>query len=210
MSAKKKPKEAAPATDPVERAYQATVALAPRLDAVLDWVKVDRLLNEDEYTRCANALVQVKSVLNAAEEERKAITGPLNEVIKRVNGKVKAFTAPRADMEAHLKLLLKRFTDEKRAKLVAAAEVEAKKLERQGAAQMAEDVRTRALTTLPAPTVEGVQTRQLWTFRVVDEKKVPREFLQVDEKKLRGLAGPDAPKVPGVEFFLDTNIAVSA
>ncbi len=65
----------------------------------------------------------------------------------------------------------------------------------------------------PAPIVRPVATgtslRQIWTFEVVDPAAVPREYLLVDEQKLRGIARTmkDQAKVPGVRFYAEATVA---
>lgn len=60
------------------------------------------------------------------------------------------------------------------------------------------------------PTVAGLSTRKVWKFRVVDETKIPREFLMVDESKLRKFAGAmqEQAKVEGVEFYAEDSAVV--
>lgn len=64
-------------------------------------------------------------------------------------------------------------------------------------------------TGLAVPKVEGIAPREGFDFRVTDEKLIPREYLEVDESKIRGVVlrlGMDA-KIPGVEVFKTTNFA---
>ena len=67
-----------------------------------------------------------------------------------------------------------------------------------------------SVSTGPAvPKLEGIAPRKGFDFRVTDEKLIPREYLEVDESKIRGVVlrlGMDA-KIPGVEVFEVTNFA---
>lgn len=49
-----------------------------------------------------------------------------------------------------------------------------------------------------APAVKGVTKR--WTFTVVDPNKVPREYLTVDETKIRAAMNAGVRDIPGVHF----------
>lgn len=55
----------------------------------------------------------------------------------------------------------------------------------------------------PPPKVEGVSFRDEWDFRIVDESRIPREYLIVDEKKIRAVvkAMRQGARIPGVEVF---------
>lgn len=59
------------------------------------------------------------------------------------------------------------------------------------------------------PKVQGIQTRTVWRYRIVDVSKIPDEFLVVDEKKLAAYARAmkQAAHVPGVEFYSEQEIA---
>lgn len=60
------------------------------------------------------------------------------------------------------------------------------------------------------PKIEGISSRKNWTFRIVNESLVPREYLVPDEKKIRGVvkALKEKAKIPGVEVFAEESVAV--
>ena len=62
------------------------------------------------------------------------------------------------------------------------------------------------------PKIKGISIRQNWKARVVDETKVPREYLSVDMVKLNGLARAmkDQAKVSGVEFYSEDIVSAGA
>jgi hypothetical protein len=51
--------------------------------------------------------------------------------------------------------------------------------------------------------------RKAWKHRIIDETKVPREYLMIDESKLGAMARATkgTVKVDGVEFYADDVIA---
>jgi len=57
---------------------------------------------------------------------------------------------------------------------------------------------------------KGVGTRKVWKFEVEDPNLVPREYLVVDEKKIRGVVNAlhENAKIPGVRVYEDTSISV--
>jgi hypothetical protein len=97
----------------------------------------------------------------------------------------------------------RRLADQARATSEAAA------LERAGEHQLAAAVVAEAIAAPPPHVVlpnevKAVQSfRRRWTFEVVDESEVPREFCAVDTVKLGryATAMKDSAKVPGVRFF---------
>lgn len=97
----------------------------------------------------------------------------------------------------------RRLADQARATSEAAA------LERAGEHQLAAAVVAEAIAAPPPHVVlpnevKAVQSfRRRWTFEVVDESEVPREFCAIDTVKLGryATAMKDSAKVPGVRFF---------
>lgn len=64
-----------------------------------------------------------------------------------------------------------------------------------------------AQPVVATPKVEGVKQVTRWKFRIVDEKIIPRDFLIIDEQKLRKYAEAmkSGAKVAGVEFYPETS-----
>jgi hypothetical protein len=58
------------------------------------------------------------------------------------------------------------------------------------------------------PKVAGISMRENWKFRIVDEKKIPREFLKVDEVKIGGYVRSmkSAGNIPGVEIYNESTV----
>ena len=73
-----------------------------------------------------------------------------------------------------------------------------------------------ALPNLPAPVpvvpearkIEGIQTRKVWDFDVLDPAAVPREFLKVDEVAIRAAVRAGTREIPGVRIEQKTQAAV--
>lgn len=61
------------------------------------------------------------------------------------------------------------------------------------------------IVSLPpaAPKVDGISYRSEWRYQVTDADAIPREYLMVDEQKLRGVvrAMKGAARIPGVRTY---------
>ncbi|MCC6310394.1 MAG: hypothetical protein IT345_05705 [Trueperaceae bacterium] len=59
------------------------------------------------------------------------------------------------------------------------------------------------------PKVAGLSSRETWTFQIVDETKIPREFLVPDLTKIRGVvrAMKSATNIPGVRAYAEKSYA---
>lgn len=71
---------------------------------------------------------------------------------------------------------------------------------------------TEPLVAPPAPTAPVVEKAKgltkRWTFEVQDANQVPREYLTVDEKKIREAVQAGARTIPGVRIYQSESIAL--
>lgn len=86
------------------------------------------------------------------------------------------------------------------------AEVKAETLQQAAAATVAPIVQAEA------PRVRGVATREVWKCAVEDASKIPREYLVVDEVKLRKVVAAlkGDTRIPGVRVWAEKQIAAGA
>lgn len=95
---------------------------------------------------------------------------------------------------------------------------EAVELEQSGDKAQAEAVIAAPVYVAPVvlaketPKVEGVSFRETWRFEIVDETKIPREYLTADEKKIGGVvrALKGAANIPGVRVYAEKTTAFRA
>jgi len=60
-----------------------------------------------------------------------------------------------------------------------------------------------------APKINGIVTRTVWKWKIVDEKKLPREYLIPDEARIGKMvrAAEGKIEIPGVEVYQEREIA---
>ncbi len=180
-------------------------------------------INSSEY------LQRVKDMIKVIDETRKEITKPLVELKKSV----KAFFDPALDeLELAKTIVSKALLDydteqqrihreaEQQAFLAARAkeekkqkalEARAEKAEEKGNPIKAEILRHQSeniyvapVVSVAAPTkVQGMHIQQKWKFSVEDIKKVPREYLVINEPMLSKLATAmqDKVHIHGIKFY---------
>lgn len=75
-------------------------------------------------------------------------------------------------------------------------------------------VETLPATAPPAPPVQakGVSTRKIWTHRIVDEAKLPREFLMPDEQKIKRYVSAmgEETNIAGVYVYSKAQVSARA
>jgi hypothetical protein len=161
---------------------------------------------------------QVKKLYKRLEELRKGIVGPPNEFLREVNAAFKPFTEPLQAAEKHLSKLLgnyRLFLENEALRIQAEQEAEARRIQKQLEAE-AKAAAKRDVHYEPAPIVAPVAPvvpkvtrtsegsashRRDWTFAVENPDAVPREYLVVDEKRIREAVKNGVREIPGVKIF---------
>jgi len=182
----------------------------------------------------ANLLAQVSTLRKAVEERRKEVTGPVNRLVKETNDAYRSISAPLDQAEKHLKAAWSKYRkakaeEEARARTKAAAEAEAARQAEEEAADdgdvMAEleaagkraalERSAREVPVAEAParsvkTVGGgtVHTRRKAKFEVVDAKRVPRNFLIVNEKAIGAAVRAGVTEIDGVRIWTEDEVSV--
>ena len=112
----------------------------------------------------------------------------------------------RKQAEEEMRAKLRKDEEERRLNQAVRLEESGKKEE--AAAVLDKPIVTPAVTYAAPEKVQGEQRKKVWKFRVVDESLVPREFLVVDEKKIRAqvVAFKGNTKIAGVEVWEDFEI----
>lgn len=120
--------------------------------------------DEVELAEAKAFLLQVKEVRNKIEVERKELTKPILDSKKKLDDKYKSFDEPFRKMELQVKELMTDYLNKK--------ELEIKK-------EVGKDVAKLAIKD------EKVSFRIDYDIEVVDISKVAKEFLVVDESKIK-------------------------
>lgn len=148
----------------------------------------------------------IKLRMSEFEREQDRLRREAEEVQRRERERLEA--EARAQQEAELDRLRK-VEEDRRLEEAAAAEARG---DTAAAAKIIEEpvlvaapppmpVFVPPVTVQRAPTVAGVSFRDVWDFEITNEALVPREYLQIDEVKLRRVvqALKGATRIPGVK-----------
>ena len=148
------------------------------------------------------------------EAERKAQEAARKERERLQREAAKAEEAARKRREADdakaAKLAAEGREAEAEQKRIQAAEREEQRLRDAEAKRIAAEAAPPApVVHLEQPKVAGVSKRENWTFEIVDENQIPREYLMPDEKMIRGVvrATKGKQQIPGVRIYAETIIA---
>lgn len=158
----------------------------------------------------------------------KDVLTPYNEAEQWIKEGIAAYLnreeQERSLREAALTLEARKLAQEEDRRCSAlAAELDAQLLESQGDTDRAAELRLNppvlSSTYVPpvvlqreAPKVEGVHSRKNWTFRIISESDLPREFLMPNEAAIRQVvrALKDKTHIPGVQVYCEETVMVRA
>jgi len=198
---------------PVDLAVAQIARYEAEVKAVVE--KFDSMVVTDEDTAkdMTELIARAKKFKKAIEELRVEAVKPLNEEVKRVNTRAKLFTDPLEKAwkrgegklgQFYHNLELERRKAEKKAqeerdRLQKQLDKDAKKAKVEPVVLDDPVVPEKKTTTR---TTEGTGYLKMdWEFEIVDEAQVPREYLMVDEKKIRAAVKAGTREISGVRIF---------
>lgn len=206
--------------------------LAAQADNLLAVGSNYRVATTVEYEVAGTELQRVKGAQKALDELKKKITRPIDAAKKAV---LELFRSPEDKLsraESGIKRAMIGFQDEqerfRRAEQLRVDDVarrererleaQARKAQESGKVAKAEILEQRAATVVAPiinrtpPKMAGVQTREVWKFEVTDPASVPREYLIVDESKIRRVVGAlkGDTNIAGVRVWPEKSIAAAS
>ncbi len=169
----------------------------------LKFLRTFEVTDPETFEQSATQRAKLKTELEEIEAERRSFTDPLNDVIKRINAKVKPATT---FLDTAIKLIgasMGAFQQREEARQTA-------ELEAAAALAQAGDVAsaTLALARVESemPKVAGLSSTDLWDFELIpgQEHLIPREFMKPDEVKIRAFvkAAKKENALAGVRSFV--------
>lgn len=172
-----------------------------------------------EFLTKAEGIVKGKLTTYQAEQEklRREEQARAEEAARKERERLErlriAAEAKAREKEAELRRQAAEANAAERAKIEAKMQAEADK----AAAKQAELDARAASVTAPvihreAPKVEGLSTRTVYKFRIKDPAAIPREYLAIDEGKIRKVvqALKGDTNIPGVEVYAEESMAARA
>ena len=160
--------------------------------------KVDSLIIKDEPSAKfgTDLLAFIVKAKKRLEERRIFFTKPIFESKKNIDNEFKAIINPLEKMEVEIKIKL---LDYRRI-----IEEEAKKKQEE-LNKMAEK---NGLPTIEAISVDNIVKSSIgssfivkrWTYKVIDEAKIPRDMFLLDEKKITNLIRAHTKTIEGISY----------
>ncbi len=164
--------------------------------------KLTLIKTDEDVTKATEVLVKIKDQIKAYEDERQEYTKPINETLRKLNARFKELTEPLRNGERILKDAIVEYRAIKEEKR---AEQEAKLQKKNGNTDIV--VESSLPDIVESKSGETRITRR-WVFEVIDENKIPRGWLTIDERKINDAIKEGVRDIPGLKIFQKEDISV--
>jgi len=203
------------------------------IKGMVNEAKTIKVENAEDERAALDLGLPLDRLYKKIEEARVSFVDPPNKYVKGVNSLAKLYQSlidegrkavkarlggytRKKEIEAQRKALEERKAREEAHK-AAAAEASALKAEAEKAGLKAPDIDLPPVEAAPAVIEKTVRssegsatTVKTWKFEVIDPQMVPREYLTVDEKKIRAAVKDGIRSIPGVNIYEDADIRFSS
>ncbi|TAL42350.1 MAG: hypothetical protein EPN91_08200 [Salinibacterium sp.] len=199
----------------------------PRVTSLAAQAQLLKITDAVTEQKAASMLVEVVAAQKVVKEKLETITKPLNAALKAARDVFAPATQKLAALETTLRQNLIGYKREAAAAAERLRLEAARKADEAAAAgdmQAALEHATEAVTVqTPARVVQAsaavaaaasnvkyaqVASRKRWTFRLVNIKKVPREYLELNEKMVRAAIASKVRHIDGLEIYEEDGLAV--
>lgn len=212
-----------------------TSAIEQQRDGVVSVANAIRVTNNQEMVGASDVLRQIKTTLKTIDAEVDPSIRKAHEAHKEIVSLKKRLTAPLEEAERIVKSRISQYTmaqekarqaEEMRLREIARQQeedrrlAEAIELEREGSQEALEQAQAIIEAPVVAPVVvvqktvpkvEGISTRKVWKYRIVNEHQIPREYMTPNEKAIGAYCrsmGANA-KMCGVEFYSEDVVSAA-
>ena len=200
------------------------------IEATLATVEADArtlaITNQAQAEVATRMLATIKTELDGVETQRQFFVRPLNEQVARINALFKRLAEPltkaRLALNDRLGMWLRAQRAEEERKvaearrlaqeasaMAARAATEAQRTQAAEAAKVA--IRAAEEVHVGPVHTEGARatTRQVWTFDLVDQAEVPRQYLSVDSQAVMAAIRNGIRTIPGLRIYDKQVVVVS-
>ncbi|MDD5571929.1 MAG: hypothetical protein PHD97_12335 [Bacteroidales bacterium] len=191
--------------DLVSQAKAITIVNADTYLSAIDFLKTLKGMQKKAAETFDPIIKKAHGTWKEACNQKNMVVEPLEQAERLIKGKAIEYDAEQKRIAAEAQAKIDAQKRKEQEELLA----KAKKAEEKGQIEKAENLMQQA-QNIPAPVIEkeipkvsGISVSDIWDFEVADLKLVPREYLILDEKMVRGIAKSKKGKfvIPGIRFF---------
>ena len=176
----------------------------------LEVIKGHTISSDEEYEDAGNVLKKIKTMMKEVDAERDTHVRPLNEVVRATNALFKPATDFLKQAESVLKAAIGKYSQEKQAEqrrlLVAASEAASHQRVVDLSPPQVAVTLLQAATAAAVPRVEGISTREVLVWDMVDPALVPMAYCSPDPAKITAAVAAGVRDIPGVVFRTEVRV----
>lgn len=197
----------------IEKAKKHFEKYIEEIDKTYEVAQQLKVEDQESNKKAVEIGTSAKKLYKKIEETRKSIIEEPNSFVKSVNSFARIFTDKLKSIEQLMKQKISQYRaieEQKRreAELKAKKAIEElqKKLEKEAKEKGIEPVKVEAPVIPAEPKITRTESgsasgRKVWTFEVVNIDEVPREYLSLNEKKVRDAVRAGVREIPGIRIF---------
>lgn len=163
----------------------------------------------EQYLSSGDILKQIKNRIKSLEEQRVSYTRPLDESKKKIMSDFKEVIEPLEQLEGRIK-----------SSMIVWASAEQKRLDEEQKKIEAEAIKNATINKVSEIVVPVVNTSvktqrgtvstntivKRWVYRIVDEMKIPREYLAADTSKIWQAVRGGVRNIEGTEIYQEDTL----
>jgi hypothetical protein len=189
-------------------------AIEQTANAALELALAIEVTDQVSAEESKNKAVELKNILKRVEEIRKEKVKPLNDEVSEINAKAKAITGPLDKAKDNLAGKLMKWQNEERMKAEAEAEEKRKAAQAEMDAALRNDdasfddvqkadlkVEIASRPVEISKAFKPLQTRENWTYRVVDLSQVPADLIVLNTAEVNRRVKSGVRQIPGLEIY---------
>jgi len=165
--------------------------------------------SQQEYISAGDLLKLVKMKIKNIDEQRKSWTRPIDEAKSKIMKDVKTIIDPLEKFKKHIESKMvewwevekiRKDAEQKEIDKKALAEIE-EKGEGEVDVEVVNDLKTQRGNVATSTVVKR------WTYKIIDEDKIPRKYLSADDKKINQAINKGRErKIEGLEIYQKARI----
>lgn len=156
------------------------------------------ICDQEVFEGAGEILTSVKSRYKELDAKRKSLTAHLHKAKKGIDDLFKPALTSLKECEGLLKRKMLDYAEQQ---------------EREREELMKNEQYSEAIQVGQAELPTNISTRRRWVYEVMDIEKVPVQFLQVNDAKVKGMIadlGGNNVDIPGIRIYSEKNLAVKS
>jgi len=176
-----------------------------------------KIIDQVTLTDAVSFTQEIKRAIKRVEDLRKFFVNPLNKQVKEINLKFKPIITDFESAEKKLKEKIIAYQNEEEVKRLKEEDRLRKLQEKKYEKEIAKSEKKGEIAPPPPapvhiekPKTEGLRITKRWTYEIVNEAEVPREYLCVDTKKIGKVVSAGIRDIKGVRIYQETGSAIGS